>query len=47
MVTRKAIISTLTGAGPDDIEPLGKMLLATTLGIDEAKAWLRMIGAAL
>ncbi|KAK7744564.1 hypothetical protein SLS53_003450 [Cytospora paraplurivora] len=47
VVTRKTIISTLAGAGPDDIEPFGKMLLATTLGIDEAKAWLGMIGAAL
>ncbi|ROV98791.1 hypothetical protein VPNG_08430 [Cytospora leucostoma] len=47
VVTRKTITSTLAGAGPDDIEPFGKMLLATTLGVDEAKAWLGMIGAAL
>lgn len=47
VVTRWTIVSTLAGAGPDDLEPFGKMLLSVALGIDEAKAWLGMRGMAL
>lgn len=47
VVSRKTIISTLADAGRDDIEPFGKMLLTAALGIDEAKAWLGLIGATL
>ncbi|ROV89644.1 hypothetical protein VSDG_08072 [Cytospora chrysosperma] len=39
--------ATLADAGRDDLEPFGKMLLTVALGIDEAKTWLGMKGAAL
>lgn len=41
------VMSTLADAGRDDLEPFGKMLLTVALGIDEAKTWLGMKGAAL
>ncbi|ROV95690.1 hypothetical protein VMCG_07632 [Cytospora schulzeri] len=47
VVTRRTVMSTLAGAGHDDLEPFGKMLLTVALGIDEAKAWLKMKGAVL
>lgn len=47
VVTRWTVMSTLADAGCDDLEPFGKMLLTVALGIDKAKAWLGMKGAAL
>lgn len=47
VVTRRTVMSTLATAGRDDLEVFGKMLLTVALGVDEARAWLRMRGAVL
>lgn len=47
VVRRKAILSTLAGAGGDDIEAFGKMLLTVALGVDEARSYLALKGGSL
>lgn len=47
VVRRRAIISTLANARGDDIETFGKMLLTVSMGVEEARAWLALKGAAL
>lgn len=47
VVRRKAVLSTLADARPEDLECFGKMMLTTAMGIPQAKVWLASIGATL
>lgn len=47
VVRRKAVLSTLADARPEDLEVFGKMILTTAMGVAQAKVWLASIGAAL
>lgn len=47
VIRRKAIFSTLADAKCEDVETFGKMIITTSMGITQAKAWLAPIGATL